>query len=82
MLSGMNSLEMIEENTNAATFAKVNMLSQEDLAFIEDIKNDIKGSMKSDVPAAGIVCLVIKEWIFRAFFPLITAVIMTVNLQD
>ncbi len=46
VLSGMNSLEMIKENTAAADMAAVGMLSGEDMALIESIKQDIRGAVK------------------------------------
>lgn len=51
VLSGMNSLEMVEENCAIADDSKVGDLSEEDFALIEDIKRSIDATTK--VPCTG-----------------------------
>ncbi len=51
VLSGMNSLEMIKENCRVASEAKAGDFTQEDLAFLEKIKNEINSKMKVNCTA-------------------------------
>ncbi len=51
VLSGMNSLQMIEENCRIADQAKIGELTQEDLAFLEKIKAEINAKTKVNCTA-------------------------------
>ena len=51
VLSGMNSLEMIKENCRVASEAKAGDFTQEDLDFLEKIKNEINSRMKVNCTA-------------------------------
>ncbi len=53
VLSGMNSVEMIEENAAVASDAQANVFTEEDLAFLEEIKADINHSMKVGCTGCG-----------------------------
>lgn len=46
VLSGMNSLEMVEENVKTASESSAGMLTEEDMAFYEEIKNIINSKVK------------------------------------
>ena len=46
VLSGMNSLEMVEENCRTASSAEAGALTDEDLAFIDKLKNIINEKVK------------------------------------
>ncbi len=51
VLSGMNSIEMVKENIRIASEVKDREFSEEDFAFIEDLKKAIKS--KEKVPCTG-----------------------------
>ena len=51
VLSGMNSIQMIQENCRVASEAKVGDLTEEDFAFLEKIKNEINSRMKVNCTA-------------------------------
>ncbi|MBR0138913.1 MAG: aldo/keto reductase [Firmicutes bacterium] len=51
VLSGMNSLEMLEENVKTAENAEAGMVSEEELALIAEIASDIRRNML--VPCTG-----------------------------
>ncbi len=53
VLSGMNSVEMIKENAAIASDARTNVFTEEDFAFLEDIKADINHSMKVGCTGCG-----------------------------
>jgi len=53
VLSGMNSIEMIEENVRVASEAGVDELTQEDLAMIERARAAINSSMKVGCTGCG-----------------------------
>ncbi len=53
VLSGMNSVEMIKENAAIASDARANVFTEEDFAFLEDIKSDINHSMKVGCTGCG-----------------------------
>lgn len=46
VLSGMNSMEMVEENTRIASEAKAGELTREDHALIEQVKAEINANIK------------------------------------
>ncbi len=46
VLSGMNSIEMIEENINIASNTKLNAFTQEDFEMIERVKSAINANIK------------------------------------
>lgn len=46
VLSGMNSMEMVEENIKVASKVKVNEFSKEDFEMIEKVKNEINSNVK------------------------------------
>ncbi len=51
VLSGMNSIQMIQENCRVASEAKAGDLTQEDLDFLEKIKKEINAKMKVNCTA-------------------------------
>lgn len=53
VLSGMNSLEMIEENCRIATDTDAFSFTDEDFALIEQVKNEIKKKTKVGCTACG-----------------------------
>ena len=53
VLSGMNSMEMVEENIRSASASAPGCLSDADLAFIEDLKRDIKASERVGCTGCG-----------------------------
>ena len=53
VLSGMNSVQMVKENLVAAARARVGMLSQEDFALIEQIKEAINEKVKIGCTGCG-----------------------------
>ena len=53
VLSGMNSLEMVKENIRTACEAKPGMLTEEDLAVYEAVKQEINRKLKVGCTACG-----------------------------
>ena len=53
VLSGMNSREMVEENCNTASSVEPGSLTDEDLAFIEEIKEEIQKTMRVGCTGCG-----------------------------
>lgn len=53
VLSGMNSMEMVEENCRVASDSLTESFSEEDFAFIEQIKNEINRCMKVGCTGCG-----------------------------
>ncbi|WP_022763076.1 aldo/keto reductase [Butyrivibrio sp. AD3002] len=53
ILSGMNSLEMVDENCRVASDAEVGDFTEKDFALIEQIKNSINESMKVGCTGCG-----------------------------
>ena len=51
VLSGMNSIQMIQENCRVASEAKSGEFTKEDLDFLEKIKNEINSKMKVNCTA-------------------------------
>ena len=46
VLSGMNSLEMVEENCRVASEAEAGLMTQEDFAILEEVKREIRAKEK------------------------------------
>ncbi len=46
VLSGMNSLEMVEENCRVASEAEAGLMTQEDFAVLEEVKREIRAKEK------------------------------------
>ncbi len=46
VLSGMNSLEMVEENCRVASEAEAGLMTQEDFAILEEVKKEIRAKEK------------------------------------
>ena len=61
VLSGMNSLEMVEENCRIASLAQAGQLTEEDLAVLEGVK----AKKKSAAPGAATACPVPKASTYR-----------------
>lgn len=53
VLSGMNSREMVEENLRSAAKSAPDSMSEADLAFIEELKRDIKASERVGCTGCG-----------------------------
>ena len=53
VLSGMNSLEMIEENLRAAGRAEAGSFTAEDFALIEDLRREINGKIRVGCTGCG-----------------------------
>ena len=53
VLSGMNSIEMVEENCRAASESSANMLTDEDRLFIQAVKEAINGTSKVSCTGCG-----------------------------
>ena len=53
VLSGMNSREMVEENCRTASSVEPGSLTDEDLAFIEEIKDEIQKTMRVGCTGCG-----------------------------
>ena len=53
VLSGMNSREMVEENCKTASSVEPGSLTDEDLAFIEEIKGEIQKTMRVGCTGCG-----------------------------
>ncbi len=53
VLSGMNSMEMVEENVRAASRSVPNGFSDDDFAFIEALKQDIKATERVGCTGCG-----------------------------
>jgi uncharacterized protein len=53
VLSGMNSLEMVRENTRVASETRANEFSEADFALIEQVKNEINTNMKVKCTGCG-----------------------------
>ncbi len=53
VLSGMNSLEMVEENIRIASKCKINEFTSEDFAFIETVKTEINQKTKVGCTGCG-----------------------------
>lgn len=53
VLSGMNSVEMIRENVQAAESAQVGLLQEEDLRLLQQVAQDINAKMKVGCTGCG-----------------------------
>lgn len=53
VLSGMNSIEMVEENCNIASQVKINEFTKEDYALIEKVKAEINKNIKVGCTGCG-----------------------------
>ena len=52
-LSGMNSLEMIEQNLNAASCSEVGGFTEDDFALIDALRSDINGKIRVGCTGCG-----------------------------
>lgn len=72
VLSGMNSLDMIIDNVRTAGKAEPECFGEEEKQLIADVKEIIESKQKSPAQAADTACRARREWIFPAYFQLIT----------
>ena len=56
VLSGMNSMEMVNENCKTASLALPGCLTADERQLIEDVKNDIKNSVKVGCTGCNYCC--------------------------
>jgi len=56
VLSGMNSMEMVNENCKTASLALPGCLTDDERQLIEDVKNDIKNSVKVGCTGCNYCC--------------------------
>lgn len=82
VLSGMNSMEMVEQNLKTASESHVGCLTASDAALIEQVKEETKSMSNTAVPDVGIVCRVRGEWIFREHSAVIMRCIRKGKNQD